>query len=138
MTERRNTLMEPRVEDLLESVDSKFTLVTLAARRAREINDYYAQLGHGVGRVVPPQVTSVSSKPLSIALEEIDEGKITARRLTDEEMSGLDHDEEQAARAALEVSEDAGDAPKGADDSGDSSGDDAGDDADDDSGDEAG
>jgi len=138
MTERRNTLMEPRVEDLLESVDSKFTLVTLAARRAREINDYYAQLGHGVGRVVPPQVTSVSSKPLSIALEEIDEGKITARRLTDEEMSGLDHDEEQAARAALEVSEDAGDAPEGADDSGDSSGDDAGDDADDDSGDEAG
>lgn len=107
MTERRNTLMEPRVEDLLESVESKFTLVTLAARRAREINDYYAQLGHGVGRVVPPQITSVSSKPLSIALEEIDEGKITARRLTDEEMSGLDQDEAQAARAALEVSDDA-------------------------------
>lgn len=117
MTERRNTLMEPRVEDLLESVDSKFTLVTLAARRAREINDYYAQLGHGVGRVVPPQITSVSAKPLSIALEEINEGKITPRRLTDEEMSGLEQDEEQAARAALEVSEDA-DAAEASDDAG--------------------
>lgn len=131
MTERRNTLMEPRVEDLLESVDSKFTLVTLAARRAREINDYYAQLGHGVGRVVPPQITSVSSKPLSIALEEIDEGKITARRLTDDEMNGLDHDEEQAARAALEVSDDA-DASEASDDT------DSDDTESDDSGNEAG
>ena len=47
--------------------DSKFTLVTLAAMRAREINDYYNQLGEGLGRIVPPQVTSVSRKPLSIA-----------------------------------------------------------------------
>ena len=56
----------------MERVDSKFTLVTLAAMRAREINDYYNQLGEGLGRIVPPQVTSVSRKPLSIALEEID------------------------------------------------------------------
>jgi DNA-directed RNA polymerase omega subunit len=45
MPERRATLMEPRTESLLARVDSKFTLVTLAAMRAREINDYYNQLG---------------------------------------------------------------------------------------------
>ncbi len=76
MAERRASLMEPRTESLLDRVDSKFTLVTLAAMRAREINDYYNQLGEGLGKIVPPQVTSVSRKPLSIALEEIEAGKI--------------------------------------------------------------
>ncbi|HEX9505217.1 MAG TPA: DNA-directed RNA polymerase subunit omega [Acidimicrobiia bacterium] len=70
--------MTPRMEYLLERVDSKFTLVTLSAMRAREINDYYNQLGEGLGKIVPPQVTSVSRKPLSIAMEEIQVGKIEA------------------------------------------------------------
>jgi DNA-directed RNA polymerase subunit omega len=83
MAERRASLMQPRVEDLMDKVDSKFTLVTLAAMRAREINDYYNQLGEGLGRIVPPQVTSVSRKPLSIALEEIDAGKILFERVVE-------------------------------------------------------
>jgi DNA-directed RNA polymerase subunit omega len=83
MAERRASLMQPRVEDLMDRVDSKFTLVTLAAMRAREINDYYNQLGEGLGRIVPPQVTSVSRKPLSIALEEIDAGKILFERIVE-------------------------------------------------------
>jgi DNA-directed RNA polymerase subunit omega len=81
MAERRASLMDPRLEQLMGKVDSKFTLVTLSSMRAREINDYYNQLGEGLGRIVPPQVTSVSRKPLSIALEEIAEGKIVGRRL---------------------------------------------------------
>ncbi len=99
MTDRRASLMEPRIEDLLDHVDCKFTLVTLAARRAREINDYYNQLGEGLGRIVPPQVTSVSRKPLSIALEEIEAEKIVPREITDEEAEPLDAAE--AAEAAL-------------------------------------
>ena len=79
------TLMDPRMEQLLERVDSKFTLVTLAAMRAREINDYYNQLGEGLGKIVPPQVTSVSRKPLSIALEEVAIGKIVYERIVPEE-----------------------------------------------------
>ena len=81
MAERRPSLMEPRIETLMGKVDSKFTLVTLAAMRAREINDYYNQLGEGLGRIVPPQVTSVSRKPLSIALEEVVGGKIVFERI---------------------------------------------------------
>src|SRR4051812_35841406 len=81
MAERRASLMEPRIETLMNKVDSKFTLVTLAAMRAREINDYYNQLGEGLGRIVPPQVTSVSRKPLSIALEEISVNKIVYERV---------------------------------------------------------
>jgi DNA-directed RNA polymerase subunit omega len=81
MAERRPTMMEPPVENLLDRVDSKFTLVTLAARRGRQINSYFNQLGEGLGAIVPPQVTSVSRKPLSIALEEIAAGKITYHRI---------------------------------------------------------
>src|SRR5690349_23836699 len=81
MAERRPSLMEPRIETLMNKVDSKFTLVTLSAMRAREINDYYNQLGEGLGRIVPPQVTSVSRKPLSIALEEVEANKIQYERI---------------------------------------------------------
>ena len=71
----RATLMDPPIEDLLDKVDSKFTLVALGASRARQVNAYYNSLGEGLGRVVPPQVSSVSGKPLSIAFEEVAAGK---------------------------------------------------------------
>ena len=77
MSDRHPTMMEPPVEELLDRVDSKFTLVSLAAIRGRQINSYFNQLGEGLGTIVPPQVTSVSRKPLSISLEEIAAGKIT-------------------------------------------------------------
>jgi DNA-directed RNA polymerase subunit omega len=92
MAERRASLMEPRMEDLMGKVNSKFTLVTLAAMRAREINDYYNQLGEGLGKIVPPQVTSVSRKPLTISLEEIEAGKIEAVPLPEEPEATPDAD----------------------------------------------
>ncbi len=61
----------------MSKVDSKYTLVHLAARRAREINNYYHSLGEGLGQYVRPLVEQVdSNKPLSIALEEIAVEKI--------------------------------------------------------------
>ena len=101
MAERRASLMDPRIEQLMAKVDSKFTLVTLAAMRAREINDYYNQLGEGLGRIVPPQVTSVSRKPLSIALEEISVNKIVYERI---------EEPEEGAVAAVEIVESTPDA----------------------------
>jgi len=69
-------MMEPAVEGLLEAAGSKFSLVTLGARRGRQINSYFHQLGEGLGNV-PPQIHSSSYKPLSIAFEEIAAGHIT-------------------------------------------------------------
>jgi DNA-directed RNA polymerase subunit omega len=83
----RDTMMNPPIESLLDKVDSKFTLVSLAAKRGRQINSYFNQLGEGLGAIVPPQVTSVSRKPLSIALEEIAVGKITFERTPESEES---------------------------------------------------
>ncbi len=76
----RATMIYPPIEVLLERVDSKFTLVSLAAKRGRQINSYFSQLGEGLGSIVPPQVASVSRKPLSIALEEIAADKVTYTR----------------------------------------------------------
>lgn len=76
MPSRHNTMMNPSIEDLLSKVDSKFTLVTLGSMRARQINSYLGQLGEGLGSAVPPQVTSLAHKPLSIAFEEIAADKI--------------------------------------------------------------
>ena len=78
MPSRHNTMMNPSIEDLLSKVDSKFTLVTLGSMRARQINSYFNQLGEGLGSAVPPQVTSLARKPLSIAFEEISAEKIKA------------------------------------------------------------
>ena len=74
--QRFDTMIEPPVEELLERAGSKFGLVTLAAKRARQITSYYGQLGAGLGALIPPQVTSNASKSLSIAFEEIGSDKI--------------------------------------------------------------
>jgi DNA-directed RNA polymerase subunit omega len=71
-----DVMMSPRIEELMNRTHSKFALVTLSARRAREINSYFNQLGEGLGTMVPPQVSSISRKPLSISFEEIAADKI--------------------------------------------------------------
>ena len=84
------TLVNPEIESLLDKTDSKFGLVILGARRARQITAYFGQLGEGLGAAVPPQVTSTSRKPLSIALEEVAVDKIVPVELPDqpEEVDG--------------------------------------------------
>src|SRR5580658_6408014 len=89
MAQGRHTLMDPPIEDLLDKVDSKFTLVALGSARARQVNSYYNSLGEGLGKVVPPQVASVSGKPVSIAFEEIAAGKATYTRADPEEEAAL-------------------------------------------------
>jgi DNA-directed RNA polymerase subunit omega len=84
MPQVHDSMMNPRIEELLSKVDSKFKLVTLASMRARQINSYFGQLGEGLGANVPPQVTSVARKPLSIAFEEIAADKIEAETVIDE------------------------------------------------------
>ena len=71
-----DSLVNPAIEGLLETAGSKFRLVTVSAKRARQINSYFGQLGEGLGSSIPPQVTSTSRKPLSIAFEELAAGKI--------------------------------------------------------------
>ena len=65
-----------KLEDVIDQIGNRFATVVVSARRARQINSYFHQLGVGYGEFVPPQVHSLSRKPLTIAMEEIAEGKV--------------------------------------------------------------
>jgi len=72
-------ITNPPIDDLLEAADSKYALVIFAAKRARQINAYYSQLGEGLLEYVGPLVeTHVQEKPLSVALREINAGLLVA------------------------------------------------------------
>jgi DNA-directed RNA polymerase subunit omega len=71
-------MMYPRIDELLDNADqSRYGLVIAAAKRARQINNYHHQLGEGTfDDFPPPLVQSRSKNYLTLALEEIAEGKI--------------------------------------------------------------
>ena len=61
-------ITNPPIDELLTKVSSKYALVILAAKRARQINDYFQTIDEGVFEFVGPLVTpDVQEKPLSIA-----------------------------------------------------------------------
>ncbi len=75
-------MIHPRIDELLDTdnggVDSRYALVIVAAKRARQINNYHHQLGEGMGleEAPPPLVESRSKNYLTMSLEEIAQGKI--------------------------------------------------------------
>lgn len=70
------------IDKLLSKVDSKYTLVIAAAKRARQINDYFGAIKrHDLVRVKAPQIDALTSKPLTIALEEIAQERFTYERV---------------------------------------------------------
>ena len=107
MAMEHDTMINPPIEALLDKVDSKFSLVTLAARRARNINSYFNQLGDGLGHMIPPQVSSVARKPLSIGFEEIAENKIVWTEAPEEPIDELEFDAEAEAQAMADAEADA-------------------------------
>ena len=70
-------MIHPRIDELMEQVDSRYALVIVAAKRARQINNYHHQLGEGTfDEFAPPLIQSRSKNYLTMALEETAEGKI--------------------------------------------------------------
>ncbi|GAB4002668.1 DNA-directed RNA polymerase subunit omega [Glycomyces albus] len=79
-------ITNPPIDDLLEKSQSKYQLVIYAAKRARQINAYYSQLGEGLLEYVGPLVeTTPEEKPLSIALRELDKGLLETKAFDDPE-----------------------------------------------------
>lgn len=70
-------MIQPRIDVLLEQVDSNYAAVLVAAKRARQINSYYHNLGEGTFDEFPPPMVDTGSKNyLTIALEEVASGKV--------------------------------------------------------------
>ena len=75
-------ITNPPIDDLLEIADSKYALVIYSAKRARQINAYYSQLGEGLLEYVGPLVeTRSQEKPLSISLREIKERMLSVEAI---------------------------------------------------------
>ena len=94
-------ITNPPIDELLERTQSKYALVIIAAKRARQINAYYSQLGEGLLEYVGPLVeTAPQEKPLSIALREINEDKLTCDHVDPAELAA---EEAAAKQAALDA-----------------------------------
>ena len=73
-------MISPRIDTLLERVDSNYASVLVAAKRARQINSYYHNLGEGpFDEYTPPMVETGSKNYLKISLEEIAANKLSYR-----------------------------------------------------------
>ncbi|QYJ05187.1 DNA-directed RNA polymerase subunit omega [Nocardioides panacisoli] len=96
----------PPIDDLLSKTDSKYRLVLYSAKRARQINAYYSQLGEGLLEYVGPLVeTHVQEKPLSIALREINEDLLECEEV-DPAVLAAEEQAAQEAAAARQPAED--------------------------------
>ena len=71
-------MIKPRVDKLLDHSDSHYAAVVVAAKRARQINSYFHNLGEGgFGEYPPPMVeTNAEGNYLTMSLEELAEGKL--------------------------------------------------------------
>jgi DNA-directed RNA polymerase subunit omega len=71
---------KPRIDELLpQAHGSRYELVMIAAKRARQINSYYHSLGEntmGIEELAPPLISTRSTNLLTISLEELADGKI--------------------------------------------------------------
>ena len=85
MVNRAEGIIDPPIDELLSKVESKYALVIFASKRARQINDYYADLHEGslFDNVGPLVDSTIDDKPLSVALKEINEGKLVLTRLAE-------------------------------------------------------
>ena len=90
----------PSIDELLTKTDSKYGLVLYSAKRARQINAYYSQLGEGLLEYVGPLVeTHVQEKPLSIALREINDDLLTCEDVDPAELAAEEAERKAAAVA---------------------------------------
>ena len=65
-------IVNPSADALIQKAESKYGLVIFGARRARQINAYYANLQESAGDHVGPLVESeANDKALSVAMREI-------------------------------------------------------------------
>ncbi|TFB69951.1 MULTISPECIES: DNA-directed RNA polymerase subunit omega [Cryobacterium] len=85
MANKPTGIIDPPIDDLLSKVDSKYALVIFASKRARQINDYYADLHEGslFDNVGPLVDSTVEDKPLSVALREINDDKLVSRPIVE-------------------------------------------------------
>lgn len=75
-------MLNPSIDSLMTKIDSKYTLVTVASQRARQLRDY--------PETASMTVKSISPNFVGRALEEIDQGILSYKKV---EIEDEDEDE---------------------------------------------
>lgn len=71
------TMINPRIDKLMDKTDNHYAAVMIAAKRARQLNSYFRALNEGsYEEYTPPMVEARDDNYLSIALEELATGKL--------------------------------------------------------------
>lgn len=80
-------MLRPSLNDIVEKIDNRYFLIATVSKRAREIVEHKDPL-ISVGK---------NDKPVVVASEEIIDGKVGYRLLTDEEIKAkeIEHKKEQ-------------------------------------------
>ncbi|MGM0419408.1 MAG: DNA-directed RNA polymerase subunit omega [Bacillota bacterium] len=72
-------IARPSLNDLKDKADSPFTVIIMAAKRARNINNG--------GRQLMPDEKYKGNKPVSRSLEEIQAGKLKYEKVSEDKMN---------------------------------------------------
>jgi DNA-directed RNA polymerase subunit omega len=85
VADKLSGIIDPPIDELLSKVESKYALVIFASKRARQINDYYADLHEGslFDNVGPLVDSTIDDKPLSVAMHEINEDKLVVKPISE-------------------------------------------------------
>ena len=81
-------MIYPSGDKLEACVESRYSLVVLAAKRAKQLREG-----------APKLIETASTNPLTVALEEIAAGKVTARMPTESELLGMETRRREALAA---------------------------------------
>lgn len=79
------SVIHPEIDELLATVDSKYTLCIISAKRGRQINDMIHGVRDAALLTMPTSEIAklTSTKPLSLAMEEIESGDVSFERTKD-------------------------------------------------------
>lgn len=74
-----DSMINPSIVDLLEKVDNRYSLVVATSRRARQLIDG-----------AEPTIDEKGRKPLTIAIDEVEEGNIQVKEGSDKVVASPD------------------------------------------------
>ncbi len=86
-----DSMINPSVIELLKKVDNRYSLVVATSRRARQLIEGEE-----------PRITTVGNKPLTIAINEVNEGIVTINEQEEENTNGVDEEEVKDSQEAEE------------------------------------
>lgn len=86
-------MLKPSINEVLDKIDNRYYLVGTVAKRAREIIE---------GEEIQLTTKKKEVKPVTLATQEVADGKITYRLLTQEEIDMQEAEQQEEQKNSIE------------------------------------